>query len=35
VEGLFNYVPVKVEKMKAEEAYDRIARILNETLLDD
>jgi hypothetical protein len=35
VEGLFNYVPVKTQKMDAEEAYKRIARILNETLLDD
>lgn len=35
VEGLFNYVPVKTEKMTIDEAYKRIKRILNETLLDD
>jgi hypothetical protein len=35
VEGLFNYVPVKTEKMTVDEAYKRIKRILNETLLDD
>lgn len=35
VEGLFNYVLVKTEKMTIDEAYKRIKRILNETLLDD
>ncbi len=31
VEGLFNYVPVKVQKMSVQEAAKRIQRILNDT----
>lgn len=31
VEGLFNYVPVKVEKMSIEDAVARIQKIINET----
>jgi hypothetical protein len=34
VEGLFNYVPVKKQKMTVEEAAERIRQIINETNLD-
>jgi hypothetical protein len=35
VEGFFNYIPTKKEKLSAEEAYKRIQQILNETNFQD
>lgn len=35
VEGIFNYIPVKVAKMSAETAMKRIQEILSETNLDN
>ena len=35
VEGLFEYVPVKMQKMSMDEAVKRIERILNETLFEN
>lgn len=35
VEGLFNYVPVKMAKLSIEDAVARIQKILNETNLED
>lgn len=34
VEGLFNYVPVKMQKMTIEDAVTRIQQIINETNFD-
>lgn len=35
VEGLFNYIPVKLEKMSMEDAVKRIQRILSETIFEE
>lgn len=35
VEGLFNYIPVQKVKMSAEELYNKVKRLLNETIIED